>query len=262
MSAYIGARGLEQLRGQLTDRDTAILRSVGEHRFLTARHLEALHFADHATDVSAARVCRRVLARQTRDQLLVRLARRVGGVRAGSASYVYALGSVGARLLGLGRRFTEPSELFLDHTLSIADAHVRLVAAARTGSLELVEIQIEPVSWRRFVGSGGAREVLRPDMYAVTASGEFEHLWFIEIDRGTESPAALARKLRAYETYWRSGREQAAHGVFPLVLWVAPDQNRVKRIEKVVASARHVNQSLFQVCLQHELSQAIAGGGA
>src|SRR5690242_9100083 len=124
MSAYLAPRALEQLREQLSDRDFAVIKAVRDHRFLTAHHLEHLYFVEHATEEAGARVCRRVLARLTRDRLLARLQRRVGGVRAGSASYVYVLGPVGRRLLGERHRYTEPSPLFLDHTLAVADARV------------------------------------------------------------------------------------------------------------------------------------------
>src|SRR5207247_2442265 len=113
MSAYVGRLGLERLRDEVSERDLAIVRSVREHRFLAAGHIEALHFADHASFDSAARISRRVLARLTRQRLLNRLERRVGGVRAGSASYIYALGPVGGRLIdGRRHRVTEPSRLF------------------------------------------------------------------------------------------------------------------------------------------------------
>jgi hypothetical protein len=172
MSAYLGRRGLAQLRERLSERDLDVIRSVADHRYLTARQIEALHFADHATHLAGARVCRRVLARLTDERLLARLERRVGGVRAGSASFVYALGPVGGRLLdGQRRRLSEPSTTFLTHTLAVAQAHVELVQADRSGRLELLSADVEPDCWRRYVGSGGAREVLRPDLYVVTGSG-------------------------------------------------------------------------------------------
>src|SRR5437870_4997317 len=109
MSAYLGRRGLDERQENLSDRDLAVIRSVRQHRFLTARQIEEFHFTTHATDQAGARVCRRVLARLTRERLLARLERRVGGVRAGSASFVYALGPIGSRLLDENRRrFTEP----------------------------------------------------------------------------------------------------------------------------------------------------------
>src|ERR1035437_524290 len=94
---YISAKGLDQLRKELTGRDLAIVGQVAELRLMNASHIKAVHFcaAEHDNDLAAARACQRVLARLVRDRLLVRLARRVGGVRAGSASYVYGLGPLG-----------------------------------------------------------------------------------------------------------------------------------------------------------------------
>lgn len=261
MSAYLGRRGLTHLRERLSERDLEVLRSVRDHRFLTARQIEALHFADHASDLAGARVCRRVLARLSHERLLSRLQRRVGGIRAGSASFVYVLGPVGNRLVDeRRRRLSEPSAIFLDHTLAVAQAHVELVQAARLGRLELVSVSVEPACWRRYTGAGGAPEVVKPDLYVVTGSGEFEDCWFIEIDRGTESPTALVRKCRAYERYWRSGREQAAHSAFPLIVWAAPDERRAQRIEPIIDGTRGLKRDLFRLTTASRLVELLAGG--
>lgn len=263
MSAHLGRPPLEGLRDQLSGRDVLVVESVHEHRFLTARQVELLHFFDHSTSESGARVCRRVLARLTRDRLLTRLQRRVGGVRAGSASFVYALGSVGGRLIdGHRHRVTEPSTLFLDHTLAIAEARIDLTLAARAGRLELVSVEVEPTCWRRFLGPGGARELVRPDLYIVTGHGDFEDCWFLEVDRGTESPAALTRKCRAYELYRRSGSEQQRHGTFPLVVWVTPGETRARRIEAIVGRARNLKHEVFRCTSSARLVDLLAGGAA
>jgi len=251
------------VRHELSERDLAVIQAVAQHRFLTARHVEALLFYDHSTPLSGARVCRRVLARLTQERLLARLDRRVGGVRAGSASYVYALGSGGGRLLaGDRRRVTEPSSLFLDHTLAIADARIALGIAARQRLFDLVDVEIEPRSWRRFSGSGGAPAYVKPDLYVVTGRDDFEDCWFVEIDRGTESPTAISRKCRAYDLYWRSGLEQTKHGTYPLVLWVAADERRTQRIERIVKQARNLNRELFRCTTTARLVQTVAGGAA
>lgn len=261
MSAYLGRRGLAQLRERLSARDLEVIHSVADHRFLTTRQIEALHFADHCTELAGARVCRRVLARLTDERLLARLERRVGGVRAGSASFVYALGPLGGRLIdGQRRRLIEPSTTFLTHMLAVAQAHVELVQAARRSELELLSVDIEPACWRRYIGSGGAREALRPDLYVVTGSGDFEDCWFIEIDLGTESPLALRRKCRAYEAYWRSGREQATHRAFPLVVWATPDERRARQLARVIDGTRGLKRELFRVTTASGMVELLAGG--
>jgi hypothetical protein len=262
MSAYLSRRGLDQLRERLSKRDLSVIQSVYEHRFLMARQIEELNFHDHATAEARARICRRVLARLTNERVLARLKRRVGGVRAGSASYVYMLGPVGSRLIANGRRPTEPSPLFLDHTLAVADARVELARAHAGRELVLVTVVVEPACWRRFIGASGAHELVRPDLYVVTSDAEFEDCWFVEIDRATESSAAISRKCRAYHAYYRTGREQEQHGAFPLVVWVAPDERRATRIEAAIRSRQHLQRDLFRVTTGDRFVELIAGGAA
>lgn len=260
MSAHLGRRGLDLLRDQLSERELGVLRSVHEHRFLTARQIEALHFHGHGSPLGAARVCRRVLARLTEERVFNRLHRRVGGIRAGSASFIYKVGPIGARLLNQPARSAEPSSMFLDHTLAVADTHIALLQAARYGRFELVCVEVEPDCWRRYVGPGGSPEVLKPDLRVMTATGAYEDSWFLEVDRGTESPAALRRKCHAYDTYWRTGTEQDTFGAFPLVLWIAPSATRAGQIKGVIDRAGRLHRNLFRVTTANDLVTLISGG--
>jgi Replication-relaxation len=261
-----GAAGLTELAGLLSERDQAVLQGIAEHRYFTTRQVEQLLFANHSTPDSGARCCRRVLSRLERWGLLERPIRRVGGLQAGSASSIWMLSSAGQRLRNLqaGRgavgRVREPGERFIQHYLAIGDAHLALVSAARIGRLELLTVQIEPQCWRSYTGLGGQREVLKPDLFAVTASGEFEDHWFIEIDRATESLPVLIRQCQQYESYRRSGIEQASTGLFPRVLWVVPDNNRVAQLRAALAGARTFDRDLFQVTTPDELIDHMTGG--
>jgi Replication-relaxation len=58
-----------------------------------------------------------------------------------------------------------------------------------------LECQAEPRSWRQFGTLGGGRFV-RPDLFLVIGSGEYELRWFGEIDRSTESLPVITRKCR------------------------------------------------------------------
>ncbi len=95
---YVTSARLAWLADQLGPRDLAILRVVALIGVASGRQLERLHFAG-LTSSSAARQRQRVLRRLTSLGLLARLERRVGGARAGSAGYVYALNVAGQRLM-------------------------------------------------------------------------------------------------------------------------------------------------------------------
>lgn len=265
-----GRRQLASLRAETSVRDRAILRSVAELRLLSARQVERLHFVGGdddregaATPLSRARTCRRALERLVRDGLLVRLERRVGGVRAGSASFVYAIGPAGERLIGWAgprRRHREPSTPFVDHTLAVSELYVRLQEAQRGGELELLGIEAEPQCWRTLANVGGGRSRLKPDLAVSLAAGGYEFRWFVEVDLGTEHRPAVLRKCQTYEAYYRSGVEQAWHGVFPRVLWVTLDNGRAERLREIMAGTPQLTAGLFLVATSGEAVDVLAGG--
>ena len=249
---YLSARGAAQLRDRLSLRDLAVIRHVAELRLMSARQIQALHFpaSEHLGDRAATRARQRVLARLCRDRLLIALTRRIGGVRAGSAGLVLALGPVGQRVLAVGgsrQRAYEPSWHFVDHTLAIAQVVVDVRLAARAGTLDALEIQAEPTCWRTFPGMG-ARLVLRPDGFLALGVGGYELRWFIEVDRSSESLPTVLRKCHLYADYYQSGAEQAAHGgVFPRVLWITPDETRAARIRAAIDRSGTLPDRLFVV---------------
>ena len=261
-----GAAGLSELTNRLSGRDLAVLEAIAHHRYLTTRQVQTFTFHQHSTHESAARVCRRVLLRLEGWGLVQRPVRRVGGLQAGSASSIWMLTTTGRRLLnlrtGLGAvgRIREPGEGFMRHYLAIADTHLALIGAQRTKRLELLTVHVEPVAWRSYTGPSGGPAVLKPDLYAITGSGEFEDHWFIEVDRATESIPTLIKQCRQYEAYRHSGIEQAETGLFPLVLWVVPDQPRAAKLRQALALARDLDIALFRITTPDQLIVTITGG--
>lgn len=252
----------------MSKRDLAVLGSVDQHRYLTTRQIESFHFADHATPLTGARAARRVLRRLAELRVLDHLERRIGGIRAGSASFIWQVGPVGDRLLraergGARQRQREPSELFLQHCLAVAKAHLALVEADRAGVIELVSVATEPTCWRRYTGLGGSREILKPDLYVVTgdpADAGFINCWFVEVDRGTENPARLLDKCQSYEAYRRTGAEQQAAGSFPMVVWGMSDEAQAERLRVAIAEHPHLGGELYRVTTLDGLVELIAGG--
>ncbi len=254
---------------RLSERDVAILESLHAHRLLTTVHIRRRHFAiGHATIPAASGATLRVLVRLESHNLVSRLARRIGGVRAGSSGIVWQLGATGERLLRTmhgqkqRRRYVEPSAAFTAHTLAVAELAVRLQELRDWQTVEVISVQTEPSCWRSFVGPHGQLEWLKPDLYAVTASGDFEDHWFCEADLATEHPPVVVRKAKVYQRYAATGAHQARHGLFPAVVWVVPDTARQGALEAALAADKTVQPGLFRVVTTDEFSGLITSGHA
>jgi Replication-relaxation len=257
-SPYITTRRLALLEAGLSSRDRSVLETLGIVRLATTKHLERLDFTDVST-----RQARATLASLTRRQLVSRLPRAVGGLRAGSAGYVYGLGLAGQRLIGSSRRPQRPWQVgtpFLAHTLAITELYVRLVEAGCAGVIQLARFRTEPACWRWFTGAGGERVALKPDAAVITRLGRYEDSWLVEVDLSTESTTRLARKADLYRAYWLSGQEQARHEVFPRVLWLVPDMARYNTLIDVLGRQPAEVWPLFTVAVFEEAISRIAQG--
>lgn len=253
----IGRSELQQLAARLSDRDWGILRFLDQHRFATTSQLRRRFFRDHASQAAATRACVRVLDRLLTQRMLTRLERRVGGVRHGSAAFVWGLDVIGDRLTraenGARRRVHEPSFPFLAHTLAIVESHVQLHEVASSGAFHLGAVQVETEAWRTYVAPSGAKSILKPDLMVTVSSDAYDDHWYLEIDLGTESLPVLLRKSRAYEEYRRTGRAQAEHGVFPRVLWLLPAPARVARLQAAIAADPELPDRLFTCITSDDL---------
>jgi hypothetical protein len=261
-----------RLRERLSERELAVLASLGNLRLLTGEQIARLHVpGPHA--VTQGRKARAMMARLVELEAVVRLRRRVGGVRAGSAGFTYALSGHGQAVLDLTqpgsrrhRRVVETKPAFANHRLAVSGLYVELVERCRDGHADLVTFVAEPACWRRFPGPAGAAVTLKADAFCELGVGAYETSSFIEVDLDTEHLPTIARKLEIYVAYWRSGTEQRASGVFPRVWWLAPAVARCDDISAQIRRLPAEAQTLFAVGLLHEaanlLTQPITEGGA
>jgi hypothetical protein len=255
MTPYLTTARLRELQAQLTERDLSVLQRVSALRFVSGSQLTRLCFADSADPTANARAARRALLRLVQLGVLERLPRQVGGVRSGSAGFVYHLGAGGQRLATergwqperRRRRSLVPGHLFVRHALQVAELHTQLTEGDRSRRFELLELASEPSCWRSYSGLAGQRLTLKPDSFVRLGNGPYEDSYFVEVDRGTEGSRALERQLQAYATYAASGCEQAEHGVFPRVLWLAPDDHRAVVIADCIRRQPSSARELFQV---------------
>lgn len=264
---YATRAAVAGLLDRLSARDLAILQTVSSLRFISGAQLIRMHFVGSGDPASESRAARRALGRLVELDCLARLPRRVGGIRAGSSGFVYHLGLAGQRLAVLSgwqperraRRSHVPGSAFLHHALAVAELHTLLVEGDRAGRFELLTLAAEPVCWRSYVGGIGGQRVLKPDSYIRLGVGEYEDSYFIEIDMGTEGSQTLDRKLGEYVTYAGSGQEQERRGVFPRVLWLAPDETRVEVIERCIRRLPTQTRELFAVARQSDATDVVSG---
>jgi hypothetical protein len=253
---------------RLSERDWQILVTVRAFKYLTTRQLSRQHFSLDNPQGAIPRIANHSLARLRGLGLLSNLDRRIGGVRAGSGGHVWQITDLAYRLLchhfheptSKRVRAMEPSTTFLDHTLAIAEGVLTLQEATRDGSVKLTRIQLEPTCWRDYLGNGGETRWLKPDLNAVTKSGDFEDHWFLEVDRATEPPGRIIRKCIEYIDYRRTGKEQSAEGLFPAVVWIVPNENRRDQLLRRIASETLIDQRLFEVITLYELRSLVLLG--
>lgn len=256
---YVTTLKAREALTRLGERDLRVVETLSIVHLASGRQLQTLV---HGDGESAARSARRQLQELTDRGVLTRLERRPGGVRGGSLGYVYALDVLGQAVAGVPQRRRRPrlpGMAFLAHAIAVTDSFVALKQLETAGQLELLAFEAEPDCWRDFAGLGYVR-VLKPDAYVVTASGDFEDRWLVEVDRSTESKARLKTKCLAHIDYHLSGREQAESGIAPKVLWVVPDDGRRSQVLEVLGSLPAEHWRLFMVCTVEEFAQVITAG--
>ena len=259
-SSYITPGRAQKVIRDLRDRDRSVVELLETVQLASGAQIRRLLWGEGA---SVARQARRQLAKLTALRVVARQDQRVGGVRSGSEGYAYSLDVVGQLVTGrtMNRRRPRPVGLpFIAHALSVTDCYVLLRELHDQRTVELIHFETEPACWRGFSGPGGARLTLKPDAFVITAQGDYEDRWFLEIDRCTESPSRLQRKAQIYCYYYRSGREQTTSGVFPRVLWVVPSEHRAGQLVGVLAKLEPENWEIFQVVTTDHFVDVMASG--
>lgn len=261
---------IDQLEAQLTARDSEILQSLEQFRALTTRLIQRLHFPSgqhgiHRTQKTATRLCNRVLLRLEADGFIARIeGRPVGGTVRGSAGTTWHLAATGERLLRARRgdptrrRYVTPSRSFLAHTLAIAEFAASLRECEATGRVEVLELVTEPACWRPFQSMTG-QTVLKPDLAVVIANAEVEAHVFVEVDRSTEHLPTVIRKCHTYQLYRQTGIEQHRSGVFPAVLWIAPDAERTHKLLAAIRREKTLDIDLFTITEATSATAALSG---
>ena len=114
---------------ELTEKERKILTLLAQCRYATTKQIVALYFQDSQHSRTAFRRANLLLTKLKNHQLVRHLERRIGGVRAGSGSFVWHITIKGLKALHRPQRFKnkyEPTAHHLEHTLAVTQAYVFL----------------------------------------------------------------------------------------------------------------------------------------
>lgn len=254
---------------QLTDKDIQILHFLNQARYATTSQLARLFYSDSPKPETALRRANFTTQRLLKAGLISHLKRRIGGVRAGSASYVWQITFQGLKLLKSQdetiilryKNQYEPTQHHVEHTLAITELFVETLEVSRhSEKIALEKFSFEPSSWRGYQKLSGVGMTLKPDAYLKLIVQEYEDHYFLEVDRSTESLARVVNTCKKYIEYYRSGIEQRQHEVFPYVLWIVLDDKRKLAISKAIQAELYNFWELFTVITLDEYPDFIKGG--
>lgn len=212
---------------ELTEKEQDILTLLAQCRYATTKQIVALYFQDSQHSRTAFRRANLLLTKLKNHQLVRHLERRIGGVRAGSGSFVWHITIKGLKALHRPQRFKN---------------------------------KYEPTCHRTYATFSGKKIFLKPDAFAQLVLGEYEDSYFCEIDMATESLNRVANQCKKYIAYYQTGIEQREQdGVFPLVIWIVPHDKRKEAISKKIESELNNFHPMFQVVTLEEFSEWIGG---
>lgn len=250
----------------LNELDIEILKLLYLARYASNKQIARLFFSDSPTKATSLRRANRTTKKLGDLKLIRHLDRRIGGVRAGSGSYVFTLGNNGVKLLkqvddtinDSRRNAYEPSSNHLKHTLAITEVYTQLKELDREfENIELEKVEFEPQCWRSYSQNGGVAQYLKPDLFVHLILDEYEDLYMIELDCSTESLTRILNKSKQFVAYYNSGIEQNIHGIFPLVIWLVPDEKRKLAIKNKLTTELDNYWQLFEVLTLDEFSDFV-----
>lgn len=119
---------------------------------------------------------------------------------------------------------------FMEHTAKLVELRLAFEKALRVAATEQWSWHSEALC-RHVYAVSGQRRVVKPDSFVRWTSGGETESWFVELDLGNASQAALKSKLESYALYLKDGAYHEVYGPESFgVLIVTTGQQRLKNL--------------------------------
>jgi hypothetical protein len=247
-------------------RDLAILRGLFDARIATIHHLSTLYF-DGRLEAARKRVQKLKAAgiinerpRKATEPSIHCLTRRAFEMLE-QHGVLKEFPSVGWSHLEKRARI---SELTLKHELELMDCRAALTAASGKNGYEIAEF----TAWPKLIefvarDSGGKQILVKPDAFiriqGTDASGRFEDMFWLELDRSTEEQRRLVERAACYRDFYfrgglasRFGRPRSEFKQFPfVVLFVFKNaERRNNTAERLLQSTPPIRNQVWLTTLK------------
>jgi hypothetical protein len=201
----------------LQERDYEILLGIFESCVMTLKQITDLYFSGRG-EAAKKRVQKLKRAEYIEERQRQNGARSIMQIGKRALKAMHDRGMLNqfpCPLMAKSKKRTPVSNIMLNHELDVIDARVAMTSAVRAQSnYSLVEFRTWPalcqfVVQRDELSPGTIERIVKPDGYfrikAKSPEKTIEHLFFLEVDRGTEALDVIARKATRYLHYYQSG---------------------------------------------------------
>lgn len=252
---------LTALRNTMKEKELDILWNIRKYHFLTTGHIKRLHFKTGTTDAANLRAANKCMKRLREAGLVAPLSRRIGGVRAGSSALIWHLTEPGKRLLWIDepdkkhtrKRFEKPSADFLHQTLAVAETAVSIISLAE--SKDGLSIRRLDTDFSYVVRYRDETVSIHPGLYAVLHGDGYEYHWFVETAPYWDVVRNLVRRAEKYCKVYQQGAFQGQVGVFPLTLFILPDDEQKIKLEQTIKERMPEYMRLFEFTTKDALER-------
>jgi hypothetical protein len=254
----------------ITPRDVKILRGLLESRIMTRAHAAALYF-----DGKVEATKKRIQKLQSAGFI---------GERRGqwNERSILFLTKAGYRFLAINDHLENTasfrwsdkrmrvSDLTLRHELAVMDVRASLTPAIdRTGRFRVTEFCTWPElhAFKVLRPGRGDLVTVRPDGYLSVAEGDFEHSFFVEVDRSTESLDVLCQRALCYREFYASGgfaircggrRDQFKKFPFRVLMIVKSEQRRDNMADRLLSLQSPILSQVWLTTLREVVAAPLA----
>jgi hypothetical protein len=241
--------------GWLTNRDLDIISAIYKHRFLSLSQIQKLFFPTKAGKISARRRMKKLY-----DHYLVDRFRPVASRHKSNFEYIYCLDTVGSfwvaqelqcevSQLHWRKRDNEVQMPYVWHYFETNECYIRIKEACNNQDYSIGAYEIYPMH-------RGDEYNFSPDISMEIHKGKNKHLFFFEIDRGTEEQQKIKAKVKNYEAYFfsKKGNEKF---IMPWIVFLAEEEKRLLKISQWVEEGRNLKSIQYHYCTYQKIESEL-----